>query len=253
MPTTTKLPVFAPGGYRYLPSVFQFSGGVAPEPGFEIERVRLQRPLPLFEGLAAAEAHLRSIGRPTTAFCACELRSPGQFDEQAFVEFNRRYVETLERWGLYAHGVNPVARTNVCPAVGKPESPSLYAFSYTVPAAARTSGSFVVAGGAEAPEDGGEYHDNIVRRNDTSLDAMREKLCYVRTEQERRLSALGFSWRDVRSVQAYSVHDIGPLIYDDLVSHGVGVHGLTWHVASPPVADCEFEMDAHSVLCDMVR
>jgi len=30
--------VFAAGGYRYIPAVFQYSGGVAAEPGFTIQR-----------------------------------------------------------------------------------------------------------------------------------------------------------------------------------------------------------------------
>ena len=38
--------VFKAGGYRYITGVFQYSGGVAAEAGFEIERVRLRKPLP---------------------------------------------------------------------------------------------------------------------------------------------------------------------------------------------------------------
>ena len=37
---------FAPGGYRYMPGVFQYSGGVAAEPGWRLERVRFARPWP---------------------------------------------------------------------------------------------------------------------------------------------------------------------------------------------------------------
>ena len=33
--------VFKEGGYRYIPSVFQYSGGVAAEPGFQLEQVGL--------------------------------------------------------------------------------------------------------------------------------------------------------------------------------------------------------------------
>jgi len=39
--------LFAPGGYRYIPGVFQYSGGVAAAPGHEIMRVRFHRPVPL--------------------------------------------------------------------------------------------------------------------------------------------------------------------------------------------------------------
>ena len=92
--------VFAPGGYRYISAVFQYSGGVAAEPGFEIERARLAKPVPIADGFRLVEAHLKAIGRPSTAFAACELRSPAPFTDQGFVEFNRHYVQTLERWGI---------------------------------------------------------------------------------------------------------------------------------------------------------
>ena len=48
--------VFKPGGYRYIKAGFQFSSGVAAQPGFIIERARLARPLPLAAGFAALEA-----------------------------------------------------------------------------------------------------------------------------------------------------------------------------------------------------
>ena len=141
--------VFREGGYRYIKAVFQYSSGVAAEPGFEIERARLARPLPLAAGFAAVEAHLRALGRPYTAFAACELRSAAPFSEQGFHDFNREYVKTLARWGIYKDEVNPVARTNVCPQYGAPAEPALYAFSYTVPAPKATRGSFIIAGGGE--------------------------------------------------------------------------------------------------------
>lgn len=107
--------IFAAGGYRYIPSVFQYSAGVVAESGFALERVRFRQPVSLTEGFAAVEAHLAAIGRPSTAFAHCELRSPDPFNDQSFIDFNTAYVKTLERWGIYNDGVNPVARTNVCP------------------------------------------------------------------------------------------------------------------------------------------
>ena len=79
--------VFKPGGYRYIKEGFQFSSGVAAEPGFIIERARLARPLPLAAGFAAVEAHLAALGRATTAFAACELRPAAPFTEQGFQHF----------------------------------------------------------------------------------------------------------------------------------------------------------------------
>lgn len=117
---------FPAGGYRYLAGVFQYSAGVAADTGFEIEHARLVRALPLADGFAAVEGHLAALGRPTTAFCACELRSPAPLTDAGFTEFNRGYVTTLERWGIYREGRNPVARSNVCPEVDAPAVASLY-------------------------------------------------------------------------------------------------------------------------------
>src|ERR671937_2910775 len=100
--------VFKPGDYRYIKAGFQFSSGFAAASGFAIERARLARALPLAAGFSAVEAHLAALGRPSTAFAACELRSPEPFTEQGFYEFNRVYVQTLERWGIYTPGDRPV-------------------------------------------------------------------------------------------------------------------------------------------------
>ena len=92
----TETASFQPGGYQYIRGPFQYSGGVAAEPGFAIERVRFQRPIPLKEGFERIEKHLAAAQRPFTAFCACELRSPEPFSEQGFIDFNRIYVGTME-------------------------------------------------------------------------------------------------------------------------------------------------------------
>jgi hypothetical protein len=234
---------FSKGGYRYIPAVFQYSSGVAAEPGFELERVRLLKPLPLVDGFAFVERHISGLGRPSTAFAACELRSAAPFTEQGFHEFNREYVKTLERWQIYEDGKNPVARTNVCPAHGKPTEPVLYAFSYTVPASGVRRGGFIVAGGAEVRAGTGTYAERTVRNGETSPEAMREKLQFVVGEMEQRLSALGFAWHDAVSTQAYTVQDIGALVGSELAARGVLPGGLSWHFARPPVAGLEFEMD----------
>ncbi|HET8523161.1 MAG TPA: hypothetical protein VFL82_08005, partial [Thermomicrobiales bacterium] len=207
--------LFEPGGYRYINGVFQYSAGVAAEAGFAIERARFARPLPLAAGFAAVEAHLESIGRPTTAFCACELRSPEPFSEDGFTAFNRQYVGTLDRWGLYRDGDNPVARTNVCPEYDKPAEPSLYAFSYTVPSDTSRR-SFIISGSGEAREGAGAFRHRLVRLGDTSPAGLREKVEFVMSVMERRLTALGFDWSDALNTQAYTVHDIGPLMHDVL-------------------------------------
>jgi hypothetical protein len=233
---------FDAGGYRYVEGVFQYSAGVAAEPGFLIERALLSRPLPLVEGFALVERHLSGIGRPQTAFCACELRSPEPFSEQGFVEFNRQYVTTLERWGLYRNGDNPVARTNVCPEVDAPAVPSVYAFSYTVPSD-QERGGFVVAGSGEAAEGQGDYRNSIVRYGETSTDALRDKMRFVVKAMHDRLTALGYDWPDVTRYNVYTVHDIGSLIAQELVTNGAAGRGFNWFYSRPPVVDIEYEMD----------
>ena len=246
-----KVVTFQPGGYRYISAFFQYSGGVAAEPGFEIERARLAKPLPIAEGFQLVEAHLKALGRPTTAFAACELRSPAPFTEQGFIDFNRVYVKTLERWGVYKNEVNPVARTNVCPEYGKPASPSLYAFSYTVPTQSRR-GSFIIAGGGDAEEGKNPLKDHIVRRGETSIDAMRDKVRFVVVEMERRLKALGFGWQDAVSTQAYTVQDIGALVGEEIVKKGAAPGGLSWHFCRPPVVDLEYEMDVRGAAREII-
>src|SRR5450755_2823747 len=111
---------FAAGGYRYIPAVFQYSGGVAAEPGFEIVRFRFRQAAALPQGFARIAEIIREAGRPLTAFCACELRSPAPFTEDGFRAFNATYIKTLVEWGVMKDGVNPVARSNVCPEIDPP-------------------------------------------------------------------------------------------------------------------------------------
>ncbi len=242
---------FQAGGYRFISGVFQYSGGVAAEPGFAIQHVAFREPLPLVEGFAAAERIITAAGRPLTAFCACELRSPAPFTEQGFKDFNLIYVGTLSRWGIYDGKTNPVARSNVCPPIDPPREPSMHAFSFTQvsPGAAPT---FVISGSGEAPEGAGTYFERTIRRGDTSPEAMREKAHWVLGEMERRLGLLGFGWRDTTGVQVYTVQDIHPFMADEIVRRGAARHGIAWHFCRPPVVDLEYEMDCRGVAMDQV-
>src|SRR5437588_11078493 len=111
---------FGAGSYRYIPAVFQYSGGVAAEPGFEIVRVRFHRPVNLPHGFARMAEIIGDARRPLTAFCACELRSPAPFTEEGFRAFNEIYVGTLRDWKIMTGDTNPVARSNVCPEIDPP-------------------------------------------------------------------------------------------------------------------------------------
>lgn len=249
----SQVVTFEDGGYRFIRGVFPYSAGVAAAPGFEIERVRLNRPLPFAEGFAAIEAHLKAIGRPMTAFCACEMRSPKPFSEGSFGDFNTMYVDKLKSWNIFRDNTNPIARSNVCPAVSPPAEPSLYAFCYTVPVSGAASRqSFVIAGSAEAPEGKSNYRDHIIRLGDISPEGIREKALWTIGEMERRLAALGFGWADTTATQLYTVHDSWPFIEEEIAQRGAMHSGLTWHYTRPPVVDLEYEMDTRGVYRELV-
>lgn len=246
---------FAPGGYRFIPSVFQYSGGAAALPGHQVVRETLLNPVPVGEGFDLIAARLRERGRPLQSFCACELRSPAQFSDAGFRAFNEAYVVTLRKWGIMDDGdINPVARSNVCPEVHAPAEPVFYAFSYTMPAEAGQAPTAVISGSGEArdPQSADQlYRDRIVRFGETSPAAMHEKVMFVMAEMERRLGLLGFGWQDTTAVQAYSVHDFHHVM-SEIAQRGTVGRGLSWHFARPPVVGLEYEMDCRVVHQEMM-
>jgi hypothetical protein len=242
---------FTAGGYRYVPGVTQYSGGAAALPGYEIVRTRFRQALPLEAGFARIEEIIREAGRPTTAFCACELRSPAPFSEAEFKSFNATYCGVLERWGIYRNALNPVARSNVCPEINPPDAPVFHAFCFTVEAE-DAAPSFVVAGSGEAPEGKANYRDHIVRLGDTSPDGLQEKALFVLAEMERRLACLGFDWTDTTAAQVYTVFDLYPFLASEIVARGAASHGLTWHFNRPPVVGLDYEMDCRGLAIEKV-
>ncbi|MEA2940215.1 MAG: hypothetical protein QOD09_744 [Bradyrhizobium sp.] len=242
---------FPAGNYRFIPAVFQYSSGAAADSGFEVERVRFDKMLPLAEGFALAAKYIQAAGRPLTSFCACELRSPAAFTEDGFRTFNQHYVKTLAEWGLFDGAVNPVARSNVCPEIDPPSEPSFYAFSFTRPSAGSMP-SFVIAGGAELRGGSGTYPERIVRYRDPGADALKEKVRFTVGSMEERLGEFGYGWNDTTAVQAYTVHDFHPVVVDELVRRDAMRSGLSWHFARPPVVDLEFEMDCRRVARETV-
>lgn len=239
------------GSFRFIPAVYQYSGGVAAQPGFRIERAQLASPVALDRGLAIVEAHLQEIGRPLTAFCACELRSPEPFSEGGFDAFNRLYASRLDQWGVLQDQVNPVARTNICPEFGKPETVSLHAFSYTVPDVSARA-SFVVAGSGEAPEGGASYAQGTIRPGDVSPSGVRAKAEWVMGEMEHRLAGLGYGWADATVANIYTVRDIHPLLADVLLPITSLGRAVSWHFSRPPVAVLDYEMDVRGLPRELV-
>jgi hypothetical protein len=238
-------------GYRFMPGVSQYSCGVAALPGFAIERVRFADPVPLKEGFRRIAEILKSVGRPLTAFAACELRSPAPFTEEGFKAFNEIYIKTLIEWGVMKDGVNPVARSNVCPKIDPPAEPCFHAFSYAVPAP-RAPESFVIAGSGESVEGKANYRDYIVAPGDISPAGMLRKAKWVLDEMERRMSAFGGTWKQTTGVQLYTVQDVYPILESELGRRGVLRGGLTWHFNRPPVVGLDYEMDCRRVHSEKV-
>jgi hypothetical protein len=242
---------FPAGNYRFIPAVFQYSSGAAAASGFEIERVRFDRLLPLAEGFASAAKYIQAVGQPLTSFCACELRSPAAFTEDGFRTFNEHYVKTLAQWGLFDGTVNPVARSNVCPEIDPPSEPGFHAFSFTS-AAPGAPASFVISGSGESAEGKANYRDHTVRLGDTSPEGMLEKAKWVLDEMERRMSAFSGDWRQATAVQLYTVRNVFPFLQSELGKRGTLRPGLTWHFNRPPVVDLEYEMDCRRVYIERV-
>jgi hypothetical protein len=237
---------FPDGGFAFLEGVFPYSQGVVALPGFAIERARFARPVPVAEGFARIAEHLARLGRPKTAFCACELRSTRPFTFAGFAEFNVGYVAVLEDWGLYRDGLNPVARSNVAPVLDPPAVPSFHAFCYAVPAS-DAGPTFVVAGSAEWPE-GGAFPEDIVARGDTSEAGIAMKAAWVLDTTEARMRGLGgFGWKDATVVQVYTALRF-PV---EQVARRAG-HTLVWNYSRPPIEGLEFEMDARCVRTERV-
>tara|TARA_E500000331_G_scaffold316110_1_gene326548 strand:- start:2413 stop:3081 length:669 start_codon:yes stop_codon:yes gene_type:complete len=219
--------------------------------GYGMRRVQFRRLVPLAEGFTQVDTIIKAEGRPRTAFCACELRSPSQFSEDGFQYFNERYVETLSQWGIFNGSTNPVARSNVCPEINGPLEPSFHAFTFTVERD-ETRPSFVIAGSAECPEGLGNYRDNIVRLGDLSHEAILEKARFVLGEMERRLGALRVGWSDVTATQVYTIHNIYPFLANEIIARGAAPGGVTWHFERPPVVNLEYEMDCRGMLQELI-
>ena len=231
------------GNYSFIRGIAPYSGGVIADEGHDIVHVRFLQPVPLRKGFDAVKEHLGAAGRSMHALCGMELRSPKPFTFQGFTDFNAGYIQVLKDWGIIADGVNPIARTNIAPEIGAPVAPALYGFSYTMKSAAKRR-TFVVAGGGELPEGSLDPHD-VVRRGETSADALREKVKFVMGLMSGRVKELGVTWDAATTVNIYTVHSICGVLPDEIIRPmgASAIHGATWHYSRPPIVSIEYEMD----------
>lgn len=239
------------GGYRFLPGITAFSSGVLAMPGWEIVHATLAAPAPWRDGFARLDRHLREQGRPRTALCGIELRSPAPFTFDGFAKFNEGYRALLAEWGILVGEDNPIPRTNVAPVVAAPAEPSLYAFAYTVPGATPAP-TFVVAGAGELRERG-QGPAGIVRHGDVSPGAMGEKARFVMGVMQERMRALGAEWSRVTAIDVYTAQPIHDLLEEVLRPAGsAAIHGVRWFPSRPPIQGLEFEVDVRGVSRELV-
>lgn len=238
---------FAAGNYRFVPGGFQYCAAVVADDGYLIERARFDRPVPLAEGFDRIRQHLLAMGRPPTALCACELRSPRPMAEPDFIAFNRDYVRPLADWGLYRNEVNPVARCNLVPVHAPPPQTSVFAFSYTAPALQRpVSPDFVTSGAAECPDRPG-YRDAIVRLGETSPEALAEKIAFALGDLESRFALMRVGWGELSGMNLYTAHPLHLGMEQEIQGRAAPRCGFTVHRVRPPVIDIEIELDARRV------
>lgn len=240
------------GNYRFLTGIAPYSAGVTAMPGFEIVRATLQRPIPYQAGFDLIDDYLTALERPRAALCAVELRLPRPLSFAGFADFNAGYQDLLARWDLLIDGRNPIARTNIAPAIAAPEAPSLYAFSYTVPTTA-PGVSFVVAGAGDLRDQADLSTAAVVRPGESSPDALREKASTVMDVMTARLTGLGADWEAVTAVNIYTAQPLDSFLADVVLAPigRAAQHGVHLHISHPPIADLVYEMDLRGVRVEL--
>jgi hypothetical protein len=238
---------FPAGSYRFIKGSLAYSLGVAALPGFHLERVRFESPIPLDDAFRRMAEIIAEAKRPASALAACELRSPAQFTEAGFRTFNERYLALVR--GISYSGVtdtNPIARTNVCPSGQTLSDACVYAFTYTVEdPGARPS--FVLAGAVDLMSGDKELRELIVALDQVDLAGIKKKASHAIEDLERRMALLGFDWSMTTGNGLYCVHDIFQALTEEIARRGAAPAGLTWHLCRPPIGGLEFEMDTRSV------
>lgn len=242
-----------PGNYRFLTGISPYSAGVVAMSGYEIVRVSLHTPIPYEQGFQLIDHYLAALGRPAQALCAMELRLPQALSFPGFVDFNVGYRAQLAKRNLLLGDYNPVARTNVAPAIQPPSAPALYAFCYTVAANGKVPSTFVVAGAGDLRDQADLSPAAVVRPGETSTHALIDKAHAVMRVMQERLDGLTMTWGRVTRINLYTTQPIQPLLAT-VIYPQVGLaarHGVHWFYSHPPIADLAFEMDLRGVRQEM--
>lgn len=240
------------GNYRFQPGIAPYSCGVVSSPGFEIVHVTFRQPPPYRQGFERIAEVLKFDGQPKSALCGISLRSPRPYSFSEFADFNAEYAAILENWGVFVHGANPIARTNVAPVINPPSQPALYGFSFTKPCPGERPPTFVVAGAGELPE-GTLSRESIVALGDTSATGLAIKARFVMELMENRLQGLGVDWQMVSTANVYTAHSLTELLPAVILGRMglAAMHGVHWHYCRPPIQEIEYEMDVRGTRTEL--
>jgi hypothetical protein len=238
------------GDYRFLTGIAPYSAGVIAQPGFLLQRVQFNAPIPLHAAFTEIDRYLARQGRPRQALCSMELRIPAPLSFAGFTSLNQEYRAILAEWEILVGDHNPVARTNVAPCVGAPTEPVIAAFSFTQPDPTGQAGTtFIVAGAGDLRDQADLSPDAIVLRGQTSPSALQAKAAVVMEVMTARLHGLTVDWPQVVDINLYTPHSpdlfLEPVLIPKLGP--AAQRGVHWHYSSPPIAELEYEMDLRRV------
>jgi hypothetical protein len=196
-------------------------------------------------GFDRIASYLADQGRPRQALCAMELRIPAPLSFEGFIAFNAGYRSILADWEVLVGDLNPIARTNIAPALGAPTVPSIYAFTFTEPATGTLANpTFVVAGAGDLRDQAELTPDAMIAAGDTSRQALIEKASTVMDVMSERLHGIDVDWPQVTTVNIYTTHSLDnflePVLFPKLGS--AAIHGVHWYYSRPPIVGLEYEM-----------
>jgi len=117
------------GSFRPCSSI---RADAAAEAGYEIERVRFDRPLPLAAGFAEAADYIQAAGRPLTSFCALRIALAGGVSPRtAFADVQRALCQDAVGVGssmtarpIRSAALAMSARRSSLPSEGRRSTPS---------------------------------------------------------------------------------------------------------------------------------
>ena len=217
----TPVQSFAPGGYRFIPAVFQYSGGVAAEPGFRIERVTF--PQARAAGGRASSASQRSSrraagrSRPSApASCDRPSRSPTRASAASTRSTSRRWRNGASTTAK-PRPIRSRAATSAPSCTSRP-SPRFHAFSFTVASTAAKRRPSSSPAAARRREGGATYRERTVRYGETERrrDAREGRLRAGR-DGAAACGCSASAWSDTTATQVYTVHDLHPFLADEIV------------------------------------